>query len=82
MRELNEDQKKYLQECLEAQEKFCSEHHYPNFVPASGFCWKCGEPIYFPEESEKPGEPWHYHKKDAETNLFTGCHSCGWSYCD
>ena len=77
-KKLTQEEKQYLKESMDLQSKYCRDHGYPNFVPHDGFCWKCGEPIFAPPEMTG----WHYDKEYAATNLFTGCRSCGWSYCD
>jgi len=66
-----------INNCREAQAKYCAEKGHPHFAPGSGICWKCNRNIYQNYETNgrisagKTGE-----------SLVTGCPHCYRSYCD
>ena len=63
--------------CIEAQAKYCKDHHDPHFAPEDGFCWSCGNQIYASANGSR-GESLEY----ASNELITGCPHCHRSYCD
>lgn len=66
-----------IRACIEAQAKYCRDHHDPHFAPEDGFCWSCGNQIYADANGSR-GESLEY----ASNELITGCPHCNRSYCD
>ena len=62
-----------IQEKIDAQEKYCKDHHCPMFAPHDGRCWACYSNIF----SEKG-----YTLNEARSNLITSCPYCRTSFCD
>jgi hypothetical protein len=65
-----------------AQERYCKEKEYPNFVPNNGICWKCNQQIYAEGKNRMGNLSKGISVEKAGSELITGCPHCNWSYCD
>lgn len=79
-----------------AQSQYCSLKNYPNFVPASGICYRChlniyeqvgwkvenGRGIQVPLDSPELQHITGIDVERAGKELITGCPHCHRSYCD
>lgn len=74
---LIEKSSKELQECKDAQYKYCEETKFPHFAPMSGRCYSCGRNIY---QNYILGS--RLSNGLNGVHHVTGCPHCHRSYCD
>lgn len=63
-----------------AQKKLQQDKGYPDFAPASGFCWNCKRQIY--QEIDRGEYKSGITVEKASSELVTGCPHCHRTYCD
>ena len=63
-----------------AQAKYLRDTNTPDFPPANGRCWRCGNNIY--EQIDHGTHKTGISVEEASSRLITGCPHCHRSYVD